>query len=281
MSQSNLEEPWRVQMNTDIEAAAKKHPDLKVIFKDAGNDTSKQQAQVEGFISRGVDLIIISPKEAQPLTAPTAKAFDAGIPVVVLDRAVIGDKYTCFIGADNEKIGHAAGTWLVKKLNGKGRIIELKGLMTSAPAQDRRAGFRAALVHHPGIRVIFQVDMQWREAEAREEMEAILPRYERIDAVFAHNDPGAHGAYLAAKAVGRAKDIIFVGIDALPSEGIAYVKQGILAATFECPTGGREAIQAAMKILAGEEVPKSIVLDSRYFTAENVEQGGAPIKELQ
>ncbi len=280
MSQCNLGEPWRVQMNADIEAAAKRHPDLKVVFKDAQNDTLKQRAHVEEFVSQGVDLIIISPKEAQPLTEPVAKAFSAGIPVIVLDRAVIGDKYTCFIGADNEKIGLAAGKWLIKKLGGKGRIIELKGLMTSTPAQDRHAGFREALIHHPGIRVLFEVDMQWLEPEAREEMESALARFERIDAVYAHNDPGAHGAYLAAKAVGREKDIVFVGVDALPQEGIAYVKQGILGATFQYPTGGSEAIATALKILGGEEVPKAIVLDSRYFTAENVDQGGAPIEEL-
>ncbi|HVV71179.1 MAG TPA: substrate-binding domain-containing protein, partial [Verrucomicrobiae bacterium] len=102
MSQCNLGEPWRVEMNAQIQAAADKHPNLKVIFKDAQNDTLKQRAHVEEFVSAGVDLIIISPKEAQPLTAPVAKAMDAGIPVIVLDRRLIGDKYTCFIGADNK-----------------------------------------------------------------------------------------------------------------------------------------------------------------------------------
>src|SRR5215469_2793746 len=145
MSQCNLGEPWRVEMNAQIKAAADKHPNLQVIFKDAQNDTLKQRAHVEEFVSAGVDLIIISPKEAQPLTQPVAKAMDAGIPVIVLDRAVLGDKYSCFIGADNKKIGHAAGEWIVKKLGGKGKVVELKGLMTSIPGQDRDSGFREAI----------------------------------------------------------------------------------------------------------------------------------------
>ena len=74
MSQCNLGEPWRVEMNAQIKAAADKHPNLQVIFKDAQNDTLKQRAHVEEFVSAGVDLIIISPKEAQPLTEPVAKA---------------------------------------------------------------------------------------------------------------------------------------------------------------------------------------------------------------
>ena len=142
MSQCNLGEPWRVEMNAQIKAAADKQPKLKVIFKDAQNDTLKQRAHVEEFVGAGVDLIIISPKEAQPLTEPVGKAMDAHIPVIVLDRSLLGDKYTCFIGADNKKIGRAAGEWLVKKLGGKGKVVELKGLMTSTPGQDRNRGFR-------------------------------------------------------------------------------------------------------------------------------------------
>ena len=144
MSQCNLGEPWRVEMNAQIKAAAAKHPGLKVIFKDAQNDTLKQRAHVEEFVSAGVGLIIISPKEAQPLTEPVAKAMDAHIPVIVLDRRLLGEKYTCFIGADNKKIGRAAGEWIVKKLGGKGKVVELKGLMTSTPGQDRNRGFREA-----------------------------------------------------------------------------------------------------------------------------------------
>jgi ribose transport system substrate-binding protein len=277
MSQCNLGEPWRVQMNADVKAAADQHPNLKAVFKDAQNDTLTQRAHVEEFVSAGVNLIIISPKEAQPLTEPVAKAMDAGIPVIVLDRAVLGDKYTCFIGADNVKIGRAAGQWIRKKLGGKGKVVELKGLMTSIPGPDRNRGFREAIAGSE-IEVVFEADMQWLEPNARKEMESALARLNHIDAVYAHNDPGAHGAYLAAKAAGREKEMSFVGIDALPQEGVAYVEQGMLDATFQYPTGGKEAIETALKIFAGETVPKKIVLGSRSFTKENVAKGGEPIE---
>lgn len=277
MSQCNLGEPWRVEMNAQIKAAAAKHPNLEVIFKDAQNDTLKQRAHVEEFVSAGVNLLIISPKEAAPLTEPVAKAMEAGIPVIVLDRALTGDKFTCFIGADNKKIGKAAGEWIVQKLGGKGRLVELKGLMTSIPGQDRNSGFREGIAGSQ-IEVIFEADMKWLEPDARKEMESALARFPKIDAVYAHNDPGAHGAYLAAKAAGREKEMIFVGIDALPQEGVAYVQQGILDATFQYPTGGAEAIDTALKILNGETVPKTIVLGSRVFDKEAVGQGGRELK---
>lgn len=273
MSQCNLGEPWRVQMNLDIKNAADQHPELRVIFKDAQNDSLKQRAQIEEFINAGVDLLIVSPKEAAPLTPPVAAAYDRGIPVIVLDRRILGDKYTCFIGADNKKIGRAAGQWIVQRLGGKGKVVELKGLMTSTPGQDRHSGFREG-IKGSGIEVIFEADMKWLEPEARREMESALARFKTIDLVYAHNDPGAHGAYLAARAAGREKEIIFVGIDALRHEGQVYVKQGILAASFEYPTGGPEAVATALKILRGETVSKEIVLNSRVFTQENIDRGG-------
>jgi ribose transport system substrate-binding protein len=279
MSQSNLGEPWRVQMDADVRAAAEAHPELRVIFKDAQNNSLTQRSQVEEYVEQGVDLIIISPKEAAPLTGPVAAAYRQGIPVIVLDREVQGDQYTCFIGADNVRIGREAGRWLREALGGRGKIVELKGLMTSTPGQDRHQGFLEGLEldSHPGLQIVFSGEMEWLEPNARREMESALATQPTIDAVYAHNDPGAHGAWLAARAAERADEMMFVGIDALPQEGQQYVAQGILNATFLYPTGGAEAIDTALKILRGEEVPKRITLGTRIFTAENIARGGEAI----
>lgn len=279
MSQCNLGEPWRVQMNADIKKAAAKYPDVEVIFKDAQNDTLRQRAQVEEFINSGVNLIIISPKEAAPLTPPVAEAYKKGIPVIVLDRKVLGDKFTTFIGADNKKIGKSAGQWIAKRVastvgkGAKANVVELKGLMTSTPGQDRNAGFREGIKGAP-VNLVFESDMKWLEPEARKEMESALAVNQKIDVVYAHNDPGAHGAYLAAKAAGREKNIIFVGIDGLPHEGQSYVKQGLLEASFEYPTGGKEAIDTAVQILTGTKVPREVTLRSRVYTKANIDKGG-------
>ena len=212
MSQCNLGEPWRVQMNADIRKAAEAHPEMELIFKDAQNDTLRQRSQIEEFVNADVDLLIVSPKEAAPLTPPVAAAFRHGIPVIVLDRKVLGDDFTQFIGADNRRIGKAAGEWAVRRLlslpqvreSGRARIVELTGLMTSTPGQDRLAGFHAALQGQP-VDIVFSADTQWLEPQARSEMESALAVNPRIDLVYAHNDPAAHGAYLAAKSASREK----------------------------------------------------------------------------
>jgi len=200
--------------------------------------------------------------------------------VIVLDREVNGDQYTAFIGADNKKIGREAGKFAAKLLGGKGAIVELKGLMTSSPGRDRHAGFLEglALERNPDLKIVFEADMQWLEPNARREMESALAAHKHIDLVYAHNDPGAHGAYLAAKSAGRERSMKFVGIDALPHEGVSYVKQGLLDATFAYPTGGEEAIAMARRVLNGEKVEKRVTLGTRLFNKENVHAGGEAIE---
>jgi ribose transport system substrate-binding protein len=244
-----------------------------MIFKDAENKTTVQQDQVKEFVNQGVDLIIISPKEARPLTKPVAEAMDAGIPVIVLDRKIEGDKYTCFMGGNNEKIGEEAGKYMVKLLGGKGNIIELKGLMTSTPAVERHNGFMKG-IKGSQIKILFDADCHWLEPDAQREMASALSRFPEINAVYAHNDPSAHGAYTVAKSKDRNKLIKFIGIDALPHEGVRYVKEGLLTATFQYPTGGAEAIDCALKILNKETVAKNITLGTRIFTKENATKGG-------
>ncbi len=269
-SQCTLSEPWRVQMNADVKAAAGKHKDkINVIFQDAQDDTPTQQAQIKQFAEQGVDLIIVSPKESRPFVQPINDAVKKGVPVIVLDRDVPGANYTCFIGGDNKQIGREAGKFMKRLLKGSGNVVELKGLMTSTPAQDRHNGFMEGIAGSK-IKIIFDADCQWKEPKAQAEMRSALSRFPVIDAVYGHNDPSAHGAYLAAKqeGKGREKTIKFLGIDGLPGEGQKYVRDGILTATFVYPTCGPEAIDTALKILSGEQVDKRIILPTRTITKE-------------
>jgi ribose transport system substrate-binding protein len=275
MSQCNLGEPWRVRMNADIKAAAGAHPELSIIYSDAQNRSETQQSQVREFIQRRVSLIIISPKEARPLTRPVEEAVDAGIPVIVLDRKVQGAKYTCFIGGDNVKIGREAGKYMAKLLGGKGEIVELQGLNTSTPAKERHDGFMEG-IKGSQIKIVFAADCQWLEPNAQREMKSALSSHPKIDAVYGHNDPSAHGAYMAARQEGKGREnqIKFIGIDALPTEGVRYVKSGLMTATFQYPTGGKEAIDTALAILNKRPVQKNVILGTRIFTRENVAKGG-------
>ena len=263
-SQCNSAEPWREAMNKAIMTEAANHPELNVIISDGQQDNSKQVADVENFIVQEVDLLIISPNEAQPLTKVVEKAFDKGIPVIVLDRKVLTEKVTTFIGADNIKIGKAAGEYAANVLNGKGKVLEIWGLKGSTPAMERHKGFLEGIVNHPGIEIIYEQDGAWLRRKGREIMENALQRYDQIDLVYAHNDPMASGAYIAAKNANRFDKTYFIGIDGLPGAegGVQAVLNDELSATFLYPTGGKKAIEIANDILSGKKVQKSITLET-------------------
>jgi ribose transport system substrate-binding protein len=194
--------------------------------------------------------------------------------VVVLDRGVEGDSYTTFIGADNRAIGRAAGEYAAELLKGRGNVVEIKGLPGSPPAADRSAGFREAVGRHPGIRIVQDPVADWLRDKGREQAEAALRAQERVDLVYAHNDPMAVGAYLAASAMGRSEGLPIIGIDGLPGPagGARAVQDGRLAATFLYPNCGKEAVETAVRIMRGEPVPKRITLGTQRITRENAAQ---------
>ncbi len=273
-SQVTTVEPWRVQFNKDLRAEADQHDNVELIIADANDRTEKQVADVENFIRQEVDAILISPKESAGLTGVVEQATDAGIPVFVLDRNVDTDKFVQWVGGDNELIGREAGKFALDQLGGsgaaKGTIVEIWGGLGTQAAHDRANGLHEAFEGEEGV--TFLLDQQsgdWKQDQAYDIMSTALRNYEDITMVYGHNDPMAYGAYLAAKDAGRADDIIFIGVDALPGEGVTWVANGELSATFLYPTPGAEGLRQALKHLKGEEVPKSVVMGTEAITADN------------
>jgi len=282
-SQCTVKEPWRVEFNRRLkEHAEKAYPDVQLDMLDADDKTEKQVGDVKTFIRRGVNAILISPKEAAGLTGVVKEASEAGIPVVVLDRDVNYKDYACFVGGDNKLIGRAAGKVAVDMLGGPGKaqgvIYEICGGLASTPGQERRDGFHEVVAKEKGVRIIGGLDCDWKKDKAYSVMQDALKANPQIDLVYAHNDPMAHGAYLAAKAAGREGEIKFIGIDALPDEGVRWVKSGELTATLLYPTPGAAGLDLAMKILHGEKVEKRVTLPTRVFTKENVDKGGEEVR---
>jgi len=276
-SQSTTSEPWRVQFNKDMRRTAEKHPDIDLVIADGQDRTEKQVADVENFIRQKVDVLLISPKETAGLTGVVNKAVDAGIPVIVLDRGVDTDRYTQFIGGDNKMIGEMVGKYVVDLLGGPGKatgnVVEIWGGMGSTPAQERHAGFAAHVDKEGGIKQLLnRQDGDWKQDKAYNIMATALKANPKIDVVYGHNDPMAYGAYLAAKDAGREKDIKFIGIDAIPNEGVLWVKKGFLTATFLYKTPGSDAIEQAMKLVKGGKVEKKLTLDTMKVDASNAEK---------
>lgn len=274
MSQANLTEPWRISMNEEIVNEAKKYPNLKVIYKDAGGDTDRQKKDIEELLDYDIDLLIVSFDDSKKLTPVISKA-NKSIPVIVLDRAIEGFDYTLYIGPDNESIGRQAGE-LVAQLIGKkhGKVIEVQGMLNSPLVAERSKGFKDILKDHKNIEISRTVIGEWQRDETEDKVAEVLKDEKDIDVIFAHNDYMALGAYRAAYKLGL-NNIKVIGVDGLPGPngGLDLIDKGILQGTFTCQTGGKEAIKYAMEILNKEnDIPKRIILKSDKITKENLNE---------
>lgn len=273
-SQATTTEPWRLLFNKELREEAARHAEVELIVRDAMDKTDQQIADVEAFIAQRVDAILVSPKTTDELTPVVSKAFNAGIPVFVLDRGLANDRYTQFIGGDNREIGRAVGRYLVKLLGGpgqaRGNVVEIWGGMKTVESHKRHEGFYEIVSREPGIQIINQPsDGDWKQDRGYEIMADALTAHPQINVVYAHNDPMAHGAYLAAKEVGREKDILFLGVDGIPAEGVKWVNEGVLTATFLYKTPGSEAIQQALRFLRGEAVARGVTLPTLTIDRAN------------
>lgn len=274
VSQANNAEPYRELMNAEIKAAAAEIPQFNVEVSDAQADNSLQVQQVETFLTKQIDLLIISPNEATPLTEVVKKVYNQGIPVLVLDRKVDGAAYTSFIGADNVAIGRKAGKFFAETLlPDGGKIAELRGLAGSTPAGERAEGFRQG-IKGSKVEIVASADGDWLRDKGQQKAEAILKANPDIDAIYSHNDPMGEGARIAADNAGK-KDLKIVGIDGLPTPGggLKAVAAGRLSATFVYPTGAKEAVASAKSILIDcKPVPKEQILKTQLITKENAEK---------
>lgn len=267
-SQCTTADVWRETMHREMQIELAFYPDIEMIIKDAGSDNTKQISDIEELLKLGIDLLIVSPNESEPLTPIVEKVFKKGIPVIVVDRKINSDNYTAFIGGDNYLIGQEAGKYAAKLLNGSGKIVEITGLIGSTPSIERQKGFREIINMYPEISVVSSVSGKWNWTDAKIQMQKIIDEKTYFDLVFAYNDVMAKGAYSVAKENGI-ENRFYLGIDGLYGSegGIQYVINGELDATFLYPTGGEKSIQVAYKILnhlpfEKENLLATVVIDS-------------------
>lgn len=277
MSQCS-DDSWRHKMNDEILREAMFYEGVSVEIRSAHDDNRRQQEDIQYFIDKKVDLLIVTPNEAAPITPIVEEAFDKGIPVIVVDRKILSDKYTAFMGADNYEIGREVGKYLAAKLGGRGNIVELTGLSGSTPAMERHQGFMSAISRYPDIHLLARADAAWEREPGRIIMDSLLRIYPKIDAVYSHNDRIAPGAFEAAEKLGRAKDIVFVGIDALPGKGngVELVLDSVLDATFIYPTNGDKVLEMAMNILEKKPFARETTMETAIVDPVN-----APVMKLQ
>lgn len=267
------EDIWRDKLNDELKMGEYLNDSIIVKLASSNDDNVMQNKQVNQFVDEGVDLLIISPNQLSAISKAVERAYDKGIPVILYDRMSNTQKYTAFIGCDNYKIGHSMGQYIAQQLQGKGRVVEIRGLEGSSPALERHRGFMDAIHSYPDIQVVASEGGDWKEESGIQAMKKILKETQDFDYVFAHNDRLAWGAYVAAQQMGVKRNYKYTGVDGMATEGggLELVRDGVFDASYLYPTKGDEVIALAMRILNHQPYKKDNYLSTSIITKANAD----------
>ncbi|KJD36453.1 AraC family transcriptional regulator [Tamlana sedimentorum] len=270
-SQCISKDDWRKAMDHEMQVEASLHTDINLTVFQANENIELQKKHIEFMINNGFDVIVISPLRPEPLVPLVEKAYDKGIPVIIVDRKINSEKFTAFVGANNIDVGRNAANYIASLNEKKANILEIKGSDNSSPVIERHLGFHKIVKSEASLSVVRSV----KDEEIEQRMPQILDSLsvKPINFVFAFNDDIAYNAWKIAKSKGLEKTIKFIGVDGLngSNNGIDLVQNGVLSATILYPTGGHEAIKIAMKILRNENVPKNNKLNTTIIDYRNAE----------
>lgn len=264
---------WRQTMLKDMQRELSFYNNISFLYADANGNTKTQVKQIDSLYRQNIDLLLVSPNEVDALAPLIGRVFDAGIPVVEIDRRTNSPKITAFIGASNFEVGQNAGRYAVTLLKGKGNIIEITGLPENASyIIDRHRGFMDVIAKFPQIKFLKKLNTFSKVDGNEPEVERFLKEHAEVDLIYAQNDIMAYDAYKLYQKLHPGNKIKIIGIDGLASKGggLDLVANQILSATVLYPNGGQEAIQTAVNILEGKPYKKENFLVTTIIDSVNV-----------
>jgi ribose transport system substrate-binding protein len=274
-SQANGGDEWRVNQTNNVRDFCKEfNPGAEVIITDAQGDTAKQSDDVDDLITQGVKVLLLTPDKAEPLTPAAQRALDAKIPVITLDRAVT-IPVTQHIGADNKLIGRTAAQYVAEKIleNKTGTVLEIQGTLGASATTDRHDEFVKWLADNaPNVKVVDGGTGKYSREDALTLMNDLLQGLDpgEVDVIYTHNDAMSLGVVQALETAGRLDEFKIVGIDG-QNEAYRAIKDGKMVVTFTYDNAGKEACESAAKLLKGETIDPTWVIETATVDASNVD----------
>jgi ABC-type sugar transport system substrate-binding protein len=257
---------------------AKTQNGVSLQIEDAKDDVSKQLSQIQNFIANKVDAIIVNPVDTSATAAMTKLAADAGVPLVYVNREPadvdkLGPK-AAFVASNEKDSGTLETKEICKLLGGKGDILVMEGQLSNQAAVQRTADIHDVIATDgcKGIKIIAEQTAEWDRTKAQNLMTNWLSKGMKYDAIVSNNDEMAVGALQALKAAGvDTKKAIVGGVDAT-QDALASMKAGDLKVTvFQDAAGqGKGAVDAALKLAAGQSVDKKVYIPFQLVTPANM-----------
>ncbi|MCX6091172.1 MAG: ABC transporter substrate-binding protein [Candidatus Atribacteria bacterium] len=271
-SNASISNSWRVFLQAHLQYEASIHPEIAEFFITDGQDNpTKQLADVEDLLAKGIDLLIIAPATDAALNPAVEKAMDKGVPVVVVDRKVTTEAYVTYIGSSDFQMGKIMADWLVEKLNKKGNVVCLSGVAGASPAEERLKGALDTFKKYPDIKVLEQQYCDWSPVVGKQVMATFIQKYPQIDGIWADSALQGCGAIEAVQEAG-------LPIPPVTGEDMnRYLKMwkqmkfdGV-AVSFPS-WQGQIAVQKAIDVLSGIPVPRNIDVPRLVITTDTLDK---------
>jgi inositol transport system substrate-binding protein len=269
----NLSNEFIVMLNRSMEQRAGELG-VRLVVTDAQRSAERQVQQVESFIARKVDAIILNPCEVEASSPAVTKARAAGIPIINVNSETRAEP-DAFVGSRDEEAGRIAMHYIAERLAGKGNVVMMHGFMGQAAEIERSQGAREVLAQTPGLHLLAEQTAEWDRAKGMSLMENWLQSYgSRIDAVFAQNDEMAMGALLAIEQAGFRGRIVLVGVDGI-ADALQAIRDGRLDATVLQDAGaqGRNAVETAASIVRHQPFNPKLLIPFRLVTRGSADSG--------
>lgn len=271
-AQDTLENDWRLGQARALAEAFAEYPNIRFEYSDGKGQTGRQIQDIENFVRRGVDILIVSPRDGRAMAPAISQVYRQGIPVILLTRSIESPEFTTFIAPDDKEIARQAARHMAERSGGKARILVLQGLPTVSTTKVRTEAFKRTLSSYPGMSIVAIKPGNYLRSDAIRAVEEALREGVIFDAIYAQSDSMAVGARLALRKAGHdPKKFLIAGIDYV-SESREAIRNGEQSVSFVYPTCAREAVDIVLKIGAGKAVPKTVTVNTLKVTKENVDE---------
>jgi inositol transport system substrate-binding protein len=275
VSMALFDDNFLTNVREALKAHAESMQDVNVQFEDAQADIGKQISQVQNFAAQGMDAIIVNVADTSATKAITDMVSQAGIPLVYLNRAPDEEQLpekVVVVASDDLVAGRLEMEALAECMGKKGNVAIMLGELASNATRGRTTGTKEVIAKYPDIKVVQEQVADFQRSKAIDLMTNWITMGEEINAIASNNDEMAIGAILAMQQAGMSPDQICVGGVDATADALDYMEQGLLDVTvFQDAKGqGRGALDAAVKLVKGEEVEQYTMIPYELVTPKNM-----------
>ena len=274
------ESDWRIANTKSMQEALSEANGFQLTLADANNDAAKQVADVQGFIDREVDYIVIAAVNMDGWDTVLKNAQEAGIPVILVDRTINAseDLYTCWVGPDFKLEGVKAVDWMKTRFaNSEANIVNLQGQLGSSAQVGRSSALEDGVAANSNWTLLEQQTGDWSTDKAKEIMASWIQQHgDKINCVYAENDNMADGAIQAlqeaGKKVGGDDGVVIISFDA-NRPYLQMTLEGLINVNVECnPLHGPKVAEIINLLQSGGQPAKKEIVDELAFYYDTITQ---------